>query len=855
MKLKYLFIVIAISLSLHFQSQITKFGFELALKESPDRLMPFMIKNDGAKTLENLISQKIRVKYLIPEWIYVTCTPKDLEKLMSDKLISDFHYEFHQPTLMNDSTRLKHFVNEVHAGSNGLPMAFTGKDVIVGVIDVGLDVEHPDFNDENGNSRVLFYWDQTLASTTNFPAPAPYAYGREFTSLHINNGVLDTLYYYTSHGTLSSGIAAGNGLASGNNKGMAPESKIIFVNYYGSNASITDGVDYIFKKADALGLPCVINISIGDYLGSHDAKDPNSLFVESLLNAKKGRAIVVSAGNSGVYEPYHVKGIVNSNTSFVWFKNNTNTSPYTGTANTVLFDLWSNTSDIQNVSYSYGANKTSGTYEERGTTNLRNSLIGLSGELIDTLKNSQGNRLAIIKSYPIVENGRFNLLTYFQIDSINYNYSFKTTGSGSYDLWSSASAGILLNKIVDVLPTVLEYPQIVNYQAPDLQQSIVSGLACSEKVITVGNIVNQTDYIAFDGNLVTIPVGFFSHILSPNSSKGPTRLGVVKPDITAAGDYSFAPGVLEHLSNPGNFNKVSQDGWHLRAGGTSASGPVVAGIAALYFERCSNSNYADLMSQIKTNAYTDQFTGAVPNNSYGAGKIHALNTLLAENYTTSIIGSEILCNNLTELSVTSSEILDSVVWSFGTQQINSQILGANQIGPHYAYFYNSKACIEVDSIVIIQGSSPSTPVITLNGIVLSSTAESNYQWYYEGNPLNGQTFQSLIGSVNPTGQYWVSTSNSDGCSAISNIYQGNVGLKIDDSKIILLKIYPNPTSDFINIESKDPILEIIIHDVLGKELLRSGKAEFISLMNFTKGIYFVNVKTEFNNFLTKIERY
>ena len=67
---------------------------------------------------------------------------------------------------------------------------------------------------------------------------------------------------------------------------------------------------------------------------------------------------------------------------------------------------------------------------------------------------------------------------------------------------------------------------------------------------------------------------------------------------------------------------------HIRNGGTSMASPVVAGIAALYLERCGQATYQDFIDDIHATAYTDQFTGVVPNNDYGYGKIHALNALL-----------------------------------------------------------------------------------------------------------------------------------------------------------------------------------------------------------------------------------
>ncbi len=121
-------------------------------------------------------------------------------------------------------------------------------------------------------------------------------------STDINNGTCP-LGQPGGHGTNSVGVGSGNGLANGKNKGMAPDSKIVMVisDLYAQNWTLTvaDACDYIFKYADSVGMPAVINISAGTYWGSHDGNDPASVYMEQLLDEKPGRIIVASAGNSG----------------------------------------------------------------------------------------------------------------------------------------------------------------------------------------------------------------------------------------------------------------------------------------------------------------------------------------------------------------------------------------------------------------------------------------------------------------------------------------------------------------------------------------------------------------------------
>ena len=59
---------------------------------------------------------------------------------------------------MLDNARRYTNVNDVHAG-RGIKLPYTGKDVVVGIIDTGFDPNHPAFLDAEGNPRVskLFY--------------------------------------------------------------------------------------------------------------------------------------------------------------------------------------------------------------------------------------------------------------------------------------------------------------------------------------------------------------------------------------------------------------------------------------------------------------------------------------------------------------------------------------------------------------------------------------------------------------------------------------------------------------------------------------------------------------------------
>lgn len=192
-------------------------------------------------------------------------------------------------------------------GVNGL----TGRGILVGIVDSGIDFFHPDFRTEDGSSRILSLWDQSIPGNP----PEGYVIGTEYTKEEINKALalgeiqgrrLVPSRDYTSHGTAVLGIAAGNGRASeGANRGIAYESDLLVVkmknagkNSFPRTTELMEGVDYLIRQSIRLGKPIVVNISFGNNYGSHKGDSLLETYLDS-VSAMGRNVICTGMGNNG----------------------------------------------------------------------------------------------------------------------------------------------------------------------------------------------------------------------------------------------------------------------------------------------------------------------------------------------------------------------------------------------------------------------------------------------------------------------------------------------------------------------------------------------------------------------------
>lgn len=211
------------------------------------------------------------------------------------------------------------------------PLSLQGAGVILGFIDTGIRYELDVFRREDGSSRIMAIWDQTIQDGE---PPEGFLYGTEYTRADIDRAlqtaVPEQLVPTTDingHGTQIASVAAGSILNQGLTfRGAAPQADIAVVKVKGAKQYLKDyylvaddavvfqendimeAVRYLERMAIAMHRPVVIVLGIGTNLGSHNGTSPLASYLNSVAN-RRSRAIVVCGGNEGDKE-HHYMGAV-----------------------------------------------------------------------------------------------------------------------------------------------------------------------------------------------------------------------------------------------------------------------------------------------------------------------------------------------------------------------------------------------------------------------------------------------------------------------------------------------------------------------------------------------------------------
>ncbi|MDU2289790.1 MAG: S8 family serine peptidase [Clostridium celatum] len=464
-------------------------------------------------------------------------------------------------------------------------LRLNGRDVLVGVIDTGIDYLNKEFQMEDDTTRIVRLWDQTIQGDKYIYG---LKYGVEYTEDQINQAISlqtsggDPYSIVPSkdeigHGTKVSGIIGGRGI-NPDLKGVAPDCKFVIVKLSRTtkvelDAALIDkmdvpsyspwsvllGIRYVVSVARKLNKPLVLFIPMGSNMGSHTGNGIDESIIDN-YSTQAETVIVVPVGNQGNTDT-HTEGIIEK------------------------------AGDIKDIEIRIGERQKNLpiTIWINKPNRVKLSIISPTGEIIDNIeaKNTNNRRIKFLyeKTEMIVNFTSPELSTGDTLIFIRaYNlrpgiWKFRLTGEyiveGNYYAW------IPQRELIDDETKFLNPVEYTTITLP----------STSNNAISVGYYNQNNNSIVSE------------------SSNGYTRYGNIKPDIVAGGSNAL-------VTIPGGATSVMS--------GSSVAGAVVAGCCALILQwAVTDGNYPGIYSsQIKTYIISGAKTrpgDIYPNRQWGYG--------------------------------------------------------------------------------------------------------------------------------------------------------------------------------------------------------------------------------------------
>lgn len=578
---------------------------------------------------------------------------------------------------MLDVARPATGVSDVQSGT-GLPQAYTGAGVICGLMDTGLDPNHVNFKDNNGNLRVKRVWN----ITGNNSAVKAYTTPEAIAGFTTDKST-------STHGTHVLGLMAGSYKGKLqqyfiNDEGSQQNSKTRTNRYYGVatdaelavNCGTLDGnnilvaAENILKYSKEQGKPAVMNLSLGHNVGPHDGSTAGDRY---LAEVGKDIIVCISAGNEGGI-PLSITKKFASSTDVL------RTSMGVGPAVKGLVDIWSEDNSPVTVTFA-AVDKTSGAIKyqyklqktiaegSNGQVFITGDYYTASGYIHDPAFNSAfGERGAVIFNTANVNssNNRYNVTLSVQTENgqdtnvvpaifvegqpgktvylyTNYDYGFSSNG-------------------------------ISGYTAGDAKMSI-NDMACGDNILCVGAYVNREQWAAQGGPYIYRGVkqgdiASFSSYGVANGRNLPDIAGPGQGIVSSYSNYYVAETGTSGLS--ATLDEGKRSSYWAEMSGTSMSSPFVAGVMALWLQADPTLTIAEVKDILKATAKQDEFTAAAPHR-FGYGKIDALAGIKH------ILGT----GGVADVKVDNDIIVNEVsrgcyeIFAAGAQQVRAALYGLN----------------------------------------------------------------------------------------------------------------------------------------------------------------------------------
>jgi len=226
--------------------------------------------------------------------------------------------------------------------------------------------------------------------------------------------------------------------------------------------------------------------------------------------------------------------------------------------------------------------------------------------------------------------------------------------------------------------------------------------------------------------------------------------------------------------------------------------------------------------------------------------------------------SKLICYSDSALIGDTAIVGDSYSWVSNPVGFTSTIATA-WIAPVITTTYTltetikATACAKSNTVIATVSPLPNIPIIKLSGDTLTSSAGLGNQWFRDDTLIKGATSQKYLANV--SGNYSVTITDSNGCSATSAPVNYTTTSIKSEANVIQLRIYPNPSFNTFTIQVQNLVsgeTEICLSDIFGQQVTTfsiKDKNEFIinaADYGMKGGVYILSIYSGNNLYTAKL---
>ena len=464
----------------------------------------------------------------------------------------------------------------------------TGRGVIFGIADTGIDYTHPVFRLGDGSTRILAIWDQTAEGEPSLGVP----YGKLYFQEQINEALESEIPLETvpvtdeiGHGTFMAGLAAGNIMEEEEFTGIAPGAEILAVKLRQAEVCLKKfwfiseetpayveedliaATDFMIRFAQERARDMVLYFGVSSSRGDHNGIGTFANYLD-LISLQEGRSVVLAAGNEGNaahhFSSRSYEGVVYQDVEV----------RIAGVKEGLYLEFWADAPDLYGIGF-----------------------VSPTGEVIEKLP----ARTFLREAISFIFEQTVVYVIYERVESVTGATRIRifmknpTDGIWKLRIFQEEIYGGRFDLWMPITPFIQGEAVFLK---PDPETTVTEPGNGSQS-ITISAYSTDTEGIYLD------------------SSRGFTRDGKIKPDLAA-------PGV--------GVRGPIRGGLYTSRSGTSVAAALAAGIAVLMMEYQPEYTGVQIKNYLIRGAVRG--SGIYPNTEFGWGKINIYETFLNMRETT-----------------------------------------------------------------------------------------------------------------------------------------------------------------------------------------------------------------------------